>query len=421
VGGSNDSEVALVFENPEGIGKEENADFGSGDLGPVEINNPEPGNWTLKVYGYIVPETGESFKVSLEEHAEEQWSWITTKGPERIESGYNGTIEANLTIPKDPSLHRLDGYIKISSDNHTVEIPVSVALTGPRLQGLTREKVIDSDEDGQFDLLTLDFGLNTTTPGEYSLEGVLNDCSGNRIELIDQSQSFDKKGSIEVNISGTDIWKKGKCGPMQIKNLILRDKSGNFIDRFEGNITIDRDPRQFQAPPAYLTGFVNQTTLDSIAIGVNLSVIKPGSYTLRGTIADDEGEVLGIQTVKSNLVPGNTTIALQFDPARFIRLDEVSNVHLVNLVLTRMAWYWSEMMMPGPLEKWTRRLSMPEPKQKATPPDIPWSSWAALAGCNWRTARRLSPESRLSRFFTLCLFCDFRWWKVHNRLIITSG
>jgi len=335
VGSSNDSEVALVFETPGGIGKEENTALGSGHIGPVEIINPEPGNWTLKVYGYNVPDTGESFKVSLKEYEEAQWSWITTKGPERLESDSNGTVVANLTIPERPSIHRLDGYIKISSDNYTVEIPVSVTLTGPKLQGLTRVAVVDSNKDGQFDLLTLGFGLNTTTPGEYRLEGALNDCSGNRIELIDQSQRLEKTGSIDVNISGTDIWRRGMCGPMQIQNLILRDDRGNFIDRFEGNITINRDPRQFQAPAAYLTGFVNQTTQDSIAIGVNVSVIKPGSYTLRGTIADDADEVLGTQTVKSDLVPGNTTIALQFDPTQFIMLDEVSSVHLINLVLSK--------------------------------------------------------------------------------------
>ncbi len=39
--------------------------------------------------------------------------------------------------------------------------------------------------------------------------------------------------------------------------------------------------------------------------------------------------------MKSNLVPGNTTIVLQFDPARFVRLDEISRVHLVDLVLSR--------------------------------------------------------------------------------------
>ncbi len=335
VGGSNESEVALVFEDPDGVGKEENADVGSGNLGPVEINNPELGNWTLKVYGYNVPATGQSFKVSLKEYAEAEWSWITTKGPERIESDSNGTVEANITIPKNPSLHSQDGYIKISSDNHTFEIPVSVSVTGPKLQGLTSEKVVDSDKDGKFDLLTLGFGLNITAPGEYRLEGVLDDCKGERVELIDQSQRLEKTGRIDVNISGVDIWRNGKCGPMQIRNLILRDMSGNFIDRFEGNITINRDPKQFQAPPAYLTGFVNQTASDLIAVGVNVSVIKPGSYMLRGTIEDDSGEVLGTQTVKSNLNPGNTTIALQFDPARFVRLDEVSRVHLIDLVLSK--------------------------------------------------------------------------------------
>ena len=45
--------------------------------------------------------------------------------------------------------------------------------------------------------LTLDFGLNITTPGEYRLEGVLNDCKGSRIELIDQSLRLEKSGNIK--------------------------------------------------------------------------------------------------------------------------------------------------------------------------------------------------------------------------------
>ena len=45
--------------------------------------------------------------------------------------------------------------------------------------------------------------------------------------------------------------------------------------------------------------------------------------------------MLGTKTMNSNLVPGNITIALQFDPAKFMMLDEVSSVHLVNLVLSK--------------------------------------------------------------------------------------
>ncbi|MDQ1262524.1 MAG: hypothetical protein QG575_1705, partial [Euryarchaeota archaeon] len=124
VDGSNDSEVALVFENPKGTASEENAALGTGDIGPLEISNPELGNWTLKVYGFNVPMAGKSFRVRIKEYAEEEWSWITTIGPGRLESESNGTLQANLTIPEGTSLPRLDGYLKISSDRHTFEIPV---------------------------------------------------------------------------------------------------------------------------------------------------------------------------------------------------------------------------------------------------------------------------------------------------------
>ncbi len=336
VGGSNDSEVALVFENPEGIATEENVALGSGDIGPVEISNPMLGNWTLKVYGYNVPNAGASFRVRVKEYAEEEWAWITTSGPERLESDSNGMVEANLTIPEGTSLSRLDGYIKISSDSHTFEIPVSVTIAGSRLTGLTEEKAIDRDKDGLFDDLTLDFGLNITAPGEFRLNGALVDCSGGWIGTIDRSFLLKESGSIMVNASGTDIWRYGKCGPLRIQNLILYDKSGSYIDRFDKEITINREPKEFQPPVAYLTGeYVNRTTPASIVIGVNVTVIKPGRYELQGIIVDDAGDEVGEESVESDLSAGNVTMLLQFDPALFRSQGGVSAVHLVDLVLSR--------------------------------------------------------------------------------------
>ena len=235
--------------------------MGSGDIGPLEITNPEVGNWTLKVYGYNVPLAGKSFTVRIKEYAEEEWAWITTRGPERLESDSNGTVVANLTIPEGTSLPRLDGYIKISSDSHTFEIPVSVTIAGTRLVGLTKEEAIDLDNDGLFDVLTLGFGLNITAPGEFRSKGVLADCSGSWIGAIDRSFALKENGSILVNASGTDIWRNGKCGPMKIQNLILYDKSGSYIDRFDKEIIINREPKEFQPPAAYLSGeYVNRTT-----------------------------------------------------------------------------------------------------------------------------------------------------------------
>jgi hypothetical protein len=334
--GNNESEVALVFENPRGTASEENAALGADNLGPLEISNPELGNWTLKVYGYNVPLEGKPFRVRIKEYVEENWSWITTIGPQRLESDSNGTLLANLSIPKGTSLPRVDGYIKISSDSHTFEIPVSVTIAGTRLAGLTKEEAVDLDGDGLFDVLSLGFGLNISAPGEFRLKGVMVDCSGNWIGAIDRSIALNESGSIMVNASGTDIWRYGKCGPMRIQNLILYDERGNYIDRFEKEILINRQPKEFQTPAAYLTGeYLNRTSSFAIAIGVNVTVNKPGRYELQGIIVDDAGDEVGDGNAEGDLSAGNATMLLQFDPTLFIRQGEVSAVHLVDLVLSQ--------------------------------------------------------------------------------------
>ena len=331
---TNSSEMMLVLENPGG--EPADALLETGDLGPLEITNPEKGAWKVKVYGYDVPDEGQSFRILLKRYAEDPWSWIETRGPEKMDSNENATLEANLTIPKDTSLSRLDGYIKISSDSHTFEIPVSVTIAGTRLAGLTKEEAVDLDGDGLFDVLALGFGLNITAPGEYRLNGVLVDCSGGWIGTIDRSFALKESGSIMVNASGTDIWRYGKCGPMRIQNLILYDESGSYIDRFDKEIIINREPKEFQPPAAYLTGeYVNRTTPTSIAIGVNVTVIKPGRYELQGIIVDDVGDEMGEESVESDLSAGNATMLLQFDPTPFMSQGEVSAVHLVDLVLSQ--------------------------------------------------------------------------------------
>ncbi len=332
--GSRYSEVALVFEDPDGMASEEHADLGSGYLGPVEVSNPQAGRWAINVYGYNVPETGQPFRLTVKQYKEEPWSWISISGPDRLEAGSNQTLRASLALPQNPAQHQLQGYLKIWANNSSIQIPVSISLAGSGLVGLSSEKVLDEDEDGKHDQLVLGFGVNVTIPGNFRLNGVVNDCLGNRIDVIDQSQRLDEDGDIHVNVSGTDIWRAAKCGPIRIENLVLYDNTGNYLDRYEEDIRIDRDPKEFQAPPAYISGFVNQTTMEVIAVGVNLSVTKPGTYRIDGFILDDSGKEIGYEKVEERLNPGNHTLSLEFSPSDFIILEEVSRVRLVDLVLT---------------------------------------------------------------------------------------
>jgi len=334
VGGSKYSEVALVLEDPEGMASEEHADLGSGHLGPVDVSNPLPGPWVINVYGYNVPEEGQPFQLTVKQYSEEPWSWISVRGPERLEASSNQTLQASLALPRSPGQHQLEGYIKIWANNSSIEIPVSVSLEGSEISGLSWKELLDEDGDGQHDLLALGFGVNITIPGEFRLEGVVDDCQGNRIDVIDQRLRLDEGGVIRVNISGSDIWRAGRCGPLKIENLVLYDNAGNYLDRYDEDISIDIDPREFQSPRAYISGFINQTTLEAIAVGVNLSVTKPGTYRLDGLLLDDSGEEIGYEWVEESLNPGNYTLSLQFSPDDFMLREEVSRVRLVDLVLS---------------------------------------------------------------------------------------
>ena len=333
---TNTSELMLVFENPDG--EPYDALLDTGDLGPLEVSRPENGTWKVKVYGYEVPDGGQSFRVMLKQYAENPWSWIETHGPSSLKSNESGVLKANLTLPSHASGARQDGYIKISSDGQSFEIPVSVTVAGTRLEGLTSENVTDADGDGLFETLSLGFGINISSdimaPEDLRLKGTLSDCNGSRISGIDRGFSINESGSVFVNVSGTDIWRQGRCGPMRIDNLILYGQDGTYIDRFDGEIVIDRSPKDFQPPAALLTGeYVNMTTSDAIAFGVNVTVIKPGRYELQGTIVNDYNEELDGVRLQSDLAAGNTTMVLQFDPSLFMRVGEVSMVHLVDLVL----------------------------------------------------------------------------------------
>ncbi len=336
---TNSSELALVLENP--AGDPYDALLGTGDLGPLEASSPESGTWKVKVYGNDVrDDAGQGFRVLLKSYGQNPWSWIETQGPARLESNESAVLYANLSIPDAAAQARQDGYIKISSENRRFEIPVSVTVSGISLDGLSREDVTDSDGDGLYDRLTLGFGINisggASAPAQYRLRGTLADCNGSRIEGLEKSFSLNQSGIVYLNISGNEIWRAGQCGPLSVENLILYDLGGTYIDRFEKEISIDREPKQFQPPDAYLTGeYLNRTNGEFIIIGVNLTVEKPGRYELEGTIVNDYKEELDSESEEVDLPAGNVTVELGFDSEEFVRIDEVSRIHLLDLVLSR--------------------------------------------------------------------------------------
>lgn len=330
-GGNGD--IAFLLLDPED--KRVYAAVGSETMGSPDVEQPQPGKWRIWIYGNNVPlDHNESFSVEISRYLQGNWTWVSTKGPERIESESSATVNASLKIPVNATSSVVDGGLEIRSANQSFVIPIRLTVAGTSLKGLDDSLVEDKDKDGYFDKLTLGFAVNVTSPGNYTVEGALVDCKGNKIQWLKGTSNLQKSGDINIDVDGEEIWKNGTCGPMAIPRLFLYNEKGDLLDQYNKSITIERNPEEFQHPAAYFNGnFTNLTKTGEIGIGVGLRVIKAGTYNLNGRIEDDAENDLGKDANTTRLEPGNRTMVLEFNPARFIIKNNVSQIHLRDLSL----------------------------------------------------------------------------------------
>lgn len=326
-------DIAFLLLDPED--KRVYAAVGAETTGSPDVIQPEPGKWRVWIYGNDVPsDRNESFSVEISLYLQGNWTWVSAKGPASIESESSATIDASLKIPVNATSSNLDGGLEIRSANQSFEIPIRLTVAGTSLNGLDYSKVEDNNNDGYFDKLTLGFAVNVTSSGNYSVEGALVDCRGNRIQWLKGTSSLQKSGDVNIEVDGKEIWKNGTCGPLVIPGLFLYNENGDLLGQYNKTTTIERNPEEFQHPAAYFNGnFTNLTKTGKIGIGVGLRVIKAGTYLLNGRIEDDSGNDLGEDTNTTKLEPGNRTVVLEFNPAKFIIMNKASQIHLKDLSL----------------------------------------------------------------------------------------
>jgi subtilisin family serine protease len=339
-----DSDLALLLFNENG--RPVDVSYG-GDVGEeVGATHPAPGIWRAIVYGYhVTTKARQPFDLEATFYVQETWSWVAATGPERLDSGTEGTVNATITVPSDAPSAGLEGYIQVRSDEDRFTIPVSLTVAGASLTGDSSTDLIDRDGDGLYEKLCVEVGVDVTSPGDYRIEGSLLDGNGSAIGWLGSTERLEGDGSIEICVNGSDIWSRGRCGPLSLENLFLYNGEGDIIDRYEGNVTIFQCPEDFQPLSARFTGeFIDETLEstsgtgtkpDSIVIGVEVAVQTPGSYTVAGRLVDDDGFEIEEVEVTASLVEGVQVVSLTFNPLRFIMKKTPSRLHLEDLTLSR--------------------------------------------------------------------------------------
>lgn len=327
------SGVAFLLRDPDS--NEIYASVGVNTLGSPDVSNPTPGRWSMWIYGYDIPQdTKEPYIVDITTYLKEPWDWIFAEGPSTIGRGSSAMVNASISVPRDAPSRSFDGELEIATSNESYQIPVSLTVAGTTIQGMKYSDILDQDRDGFFDKLSLGFWINTTSPGNYSIEGGLTDCQGNSIKWIRGTSYLPTSGVIRIDVDGNDIWNEGECGPMKIDSIFLYNDRGDLIDLYRNSSMIDRNPNEFQPPAAFFTGdYANSSSLSKISIGVGLRVIKPGNYTLSGRLDDDQNDVMGRDSVAARLDKGNRTMTLGFNLAKFIMMGKSSRLHLRDVAL----------------------------------------------------------------------------------------
>jgi len=188
----------------------------------------------------------------------------------------------------------------------------------------------DSDEDGKFDSLTLDVGVDVTVPGSYTFMGTLAD--GIREGLAKDngfvsSQTYISLTAgvhtVQIDFDGKDIFLNGESGPYVVGELLITDvEFPSLTDILSNTIDSRRNVftttvfslADFESPAAYFTGAIDDSAAtqngkglyEMLPINVGLTIAEAGTYSITGDLVDSEGDL--IQTASWS---GNTGGAIQ--------------------------------------------------------------------------------------------------------------
>ena len=157
---------------------------------------------------------------------------------------------------------------------------------------------IDTDEDGLYDYLVVNVGVNVTDPGYYRLSGSLYDELGSRGDFRSNYTYLDSGSqSVSLKFSGIAIRKNGVNGTFNLKHLYLYDEGYDEVDyRYDAYTTSYYNYTDFQTPPAEFNDVYTDYSEDLdgdglynyLVVEVGVNVTEAGNYRVYGSLYENE-------------------------------------------------------------------------------------------------------------------------------------
>ena len=207
----------------------------------------------------------------------------------------------------------------------SVAKPLKVIPKQPPIEskiiGNYMDSATDSNGNGLFDNLKINFDVEVDKDGIYTLVGRLKDSSDQEIELtFSQFSLLAGVNNVELAFEGIKINNHGVNGPYKF-SVGLYDWVGNWLDSQEDSYqTALYDYTNFEGQQAKLAdGFTDTAedsngdgTFDNLKINVNVDVKVSGKYRVEGYLYGEGDNSIAFAKTEASLVEGLNEAGLTF-------------------------------------------------------------------------------------------------------------
>lgn len=259
--------------------------------------------------------------------------------PFYVEAGERYTRTVSITLPYASYIEYGDEVVvSISAEGNTYEssIGTNVGLIEPGDGGgggggggqnpnsnLTFiDYGLDTNNNGLYDFLVIEFNLTVPEAGEYEINARLENELDERIEMVgdDEFNLDEGENMIQLDFSGMQIYANGVDGSYELVELEI--DGNNFYSHLDEEYeTSNYNYENFERPPVEFTGNYSDYGVDTdsdglynyLTVGYEVNVFQAGEYNLQfnGGYAPsyefDKRSVIyleeGVQTISLNL-PG---------------------------------------------------------------------------------------------------------------------
>ena len=233
-----------------------------------------------------------------------------------VEAG-DGRYSADFT-PASPGLHTVALHAQGTDPAFSREqLFVTAAVPGlARFTGAVSDAGLDTDDDGRFDQLVVDVGLEVDVAGAYALHAALTDAGGTAIEQVRVDVQLDPgPQSVPLAFAGDLVYANGSDGPYLVDDLLIADgATGTGLALGPVYQTAAYARTDFQRPPLVLTGtvtdqgahFVHMERMpyEELVISVEVDLTVAADLTATATLSAEDGTFVAGPSAFASLEAG---------------------------------------------------------------------------------------------------------------------